>query len=42
MGADLTDAQLDGVVLDGIRHDDTTLWPDGFEPPSSGGLDDHD
>ena len=42
IGADLSAAQLDQVVLDGIRHDETTLWPDDFSPPSSGGLDDHD
>ena len=42
VGADLSEAQLDQVVLDGIRHDETTRWPDDFSPPSSGGLDDHD
>ena len=33
---------MDGVSLDGIRHDETTTWPEGFQPPSSGNLDDHD
>ena len=33
---------LEAVCLDGIRHDDTTVWPEGFDPPSSGGLDDHE
>ncbi|WP_406490692.1 hypothetical protein OHB06_01250 [Streptomyces sp. NBC_01604] len=31
VGADLTNAQLDGLLLDGILWDDTTLWPPQWE-----------
>ena len=41
-GADLRGAQLEGGVLDGVRYDDTTRWPEGFIPPASGGLSDHE
>ncbi len=42
LGLIVVPAHADQVILDDIRHDDTTRWPDGFSPPSSGGLDDHD
>jgi hypothetical protein len=32
-GADLTGADLDSTVMIGVRYDDTTRWPDGFDPP---------
>jgi len=32
-GADLTDAALDGAILIGVVWDDSTTWPDGFQPP---------
>lgn len=31
VGADLTNAQLDGLLLDGVFWDDTTLWPPHWE-----------
>ncbi|MEU1789185.1 hypothetical protein ABZ553_25620 [Streptomyces sparsogenes] len=31
VGADLRDAHLDGVLLEGIRWDAATMWPDGWE-----------
>ncbi|MDH6455500.1 hypothetical protein M2155_007999 [Streptomyces sp. SAI-119] len=31
VGADLTNVQLDGLLLDGILWDDTTLWPPHWE-----------
>ncbi|WP_324790434.1 hypothetical protein [Streptomyces sp. H51] len=32
VGADLTNVQLDGLLLEGILWDDTTLWPPPWEP----------
>jgi hypothetical protein len=32
-GADLRGADLRGANLYGARHDATTRWPDGFDPP---------
>ena len=34
-GADLIGANLIGAKLMGARHDKTTKWPDGFNPPPS-------
>jgi uncharacterized protein YjbI with pentapeptide repeats len=34
-GANLTLADLDGTDLDGVAHDETTTWPEGFDPPPS-------
>ncbi|MFD6548657.1 hypothetical protein [Streptomyces sp. NPDC058398] len=31
VGADLTNAQLEGLLLDGILWDDTTRWPPKWE-----------
>lgn len=35
-GADLTGAQLHGADLNGAKYDDTTKFPLGFDPHSSG------
>jgi hypothetical protein len=35
-GADLRGAALDGAVLDGVLTDDSTRWPEGFEPSHPG------
>lgn len=32
-GANLTGANLDGADLTGVRADDTTRWPAGYQPP---------
>ena len=34
-GADLRESCLDGAKLTGIRHDERTHWPKGFDPPES-------
>lgn len=33
-GADLTGAILDDAEMSGVRWDETTRWPEGFEPPA--------
>ena len=33
-GADLTEAILRGAILNGVRWDATTMWPEGFTPPA--------
>ncbi len=35
VGADFTGADLDGADVAAIRFDDTTRWPDGFDPASA-------
>lgn len=34
-GANLAAAQLAGAILEDVRHDTTTRWPHGFEPPAA-------
>ena len=36
-GADLRGSCLDGAKLTGIRHNEHTHWPEGFDPPESVG-----
>ena len=36
-GADLRESCLDGAKLTGIRHNEHTHWPEGFDPPESVG-----
>jgi len=36
-GASLRDVKLRGAVLEGVHHDDLTVWPVGFTPPPSVG-----
>jgi uncharacterized protein YjbI with pentapeptide repeats len=31
-GADLRSSQLSGALLEGVTYDETTRWPEGFEP----------
>ena len=33
-GADLDEANLEGANLSGVKYDDYTTWPEGFEPPA--------
>lgn len=42
-GSDLTDAVMpsDPSYLAGIYYDDSTIWPEGFEPPPSAASDKH-
>jgi uncharacterized protein YjbI with pentapeptide repeats/endonuclease YncB( thermonuclease family) len=35
LSADLRDAKLDGAALAHVRWDDTTRWPEGFDPTTS-------
>lgn len=34
-GANLSGADLNGTHLRAVRHDETTRWPDGFNPPGA-------
>ena len=36
VGADFSRALLDGAGLDGCEYDDTTIFPDGFDPATHG------
>ena len=42
-GVDFSDTLVfEGVTLEGVRHDESTQWPKGFNPPPSVGVTHHE
>ena len=42
-GVDFSDTLVfEDVTLEGVRHDESTQWPKGFDPPPSVGVTHHE
>tara|TARA_B100001175_G_C19488990_1_gene631522 strand:+ start:49 stop:297 length:249 start_codon:yes stop_codon:yes gene_type:complete len=41
-GVDMSDTLFENIKLEGARHDESTQWPENFEPPPSSGVTHHE